>query len=204
MSKGGKPQSESQQAVRRGHFEKTMERFNLEMARKMTMSLYDFHNNYLLPEQKRINSLERMGLYRLAALAFFYWVDWRLAMGLFIMGIPGYARQTGRALMKVWVQLVILTTWEVSVEQIEGEFKIDAEGKTQMVKEGWEPKWYQGLTRRLDTDDGFIYKLKPLHFFVRWYDSFHRTRAERKRREAAELADEPTTPTLVEDGDVEG
>lgn len=197
-----KGKSRGQAVVRVANLERTMDNFTLEMSKKYTMALFEYHNKFITPEIHRISKLERMDLYRIAGLLFFYWVDWRLAMGLFFIGIPGYARQTGKALLKLWVKLVILTTWEISDEEIEGVKKIDAEGEVQ-VTGGWQPKWYQGLARRLDTDDGFIYKLKPIHWFVRWYDSWTRVRAERKLREAAQAAGEPTTPTLVEDVDGE-
>ena len=163
-----------QQAVRVGHFEQTMDNFNKEMAAKYTHALYDYHNKFIAPEIVRISGLEKMGWFRLAGLLILLWADWRIALGVFLAWFPGYAKHAGRFIMGIWVKLTILTTWEISDEDMQGKDKIGADGQIEEVEAGWQPVWYQGLARRLDSDDGFVYRLKPLHLIVRFYDGFVR------------------------------
>ena len=170
MLTGPSGQTPSQKAVRVGHFEKTLNRFNVEMSQKIVAALSEYHVRYIgsgpgIDLDDRLKVLERASLIQWAALVTLFVIDWRIGLCAMLLFWRVIKAQIGRGLMVAWIRFYVLITWETSDDAI---------------REGWEPKWYQGLARRLDTDDGFIYQLKPFSWVTRGYDGWLRVRAARR------------------------
>ncbi len=80
-----------------------------------------------------------------------------------------------RMIQRSWVKLTFLFSWRITEEHIR--------------KTGWRRRWYHGLVRRTDEDDGFIFVLRPFHWLAQLYGVWQKFRQRRQdRRKAAELA----------------
>ena len=92
--------------------------------------------------------------------------------------LPWYSRlpkELGRMILRSWVKLTFLLSWRITEEK--------------MREEGWRQKWYHGLVRRTDEDDGFIFVLKPFHWLAKLYGVWLKFKQHRQdRRDGAELA----------------